>query len=85
MPTSPPTWIWAIALIGCAALVAGCGPIASPGTDVASPHAAQADEEDVPITEADVKMPADYAAVADRVEAALASLAGVLEKSNDTP
>jgi hypothetical protein len=67
MPSSPPTWNWAIALVACAAMMIGCGRIALPQPDAVSPHVAEANEEDVPITEADVAMPANYAEAVERI------------------
>ncbi len=68
MPTSPSSLIWAVALVACAALTTGCGPVAPTASEVVAPPATEAGEEDVPITEADVKMPAGYAEAVERID-----------------
>jgi len=69
MPTSFSPWIWAVALIAWLALIAGCEPGTPATSDVVLPPTSEAEEEDeeVPITEADVEMPASYAEAVERI------------------
>ncbi|HEV3023986.1 MAG TPA: hypothetical protein VGX76_16035, partial [Pirellulales bacterium] len=67
MPTSPPISTWAVAFLGCAFLIAGCGPVHSPAADATAAHPPNPDEDDVPITADDVKMPASYPEAVERI------------------
>jgi hypothetical protein len=68
MSTSLSSLNLAVALVVCAALTTGCGPVAPAASEVVSQPATEAGEEDVPITEADVKMPTSYAEAVERID-----------------
>ena len=68
MPTSLSSLNLAVTLVACASLTSGCRPVAPASSGVVPPPAAEAGEEDVPITEVDVKMPAGYAEAVERID-----------------
>ncbi|HVC96678.1 MAG TPA: hypothetical protein VND64_23575 [Pirellulales bacterium] len=68
MPTSLSAWIRAVALVTCVALVSGCGPAAPAASGVPSQPTTEANGKDVPITDADVKMPEGYAEAVERID-----------------